>query len=74
MNGITVVLFLSEGRFHLEAEMISNLSLRELCYDLYGKILMDEWYNTKAIYMIRRGSIEAAISSNSRCALIQGGI
>jgi len=60
IKGETVMLFLADGRFHLEAAMISNPSLRALRYDPYGKTLTDQRYDTKAMKMIRRGAIAAA--------------
>ena len=55
MKGETAKVSLAKDQLCLEAEMISNPSLREMWYDLYGKTLSDEWYNTKAIKTIRRG-------------------
>ena len=65
MKGNTVILFLPDGQLHLEAEIISNLYLRVLRYDTYGKILKAERYNTKAMKTIHRGAIEAAGIPNS---------
>ena len=50
----TVILLLSKGRFHLEAEMISKTFLLELRYDSYGKTLPDDQYYTKSMNNIRR--------------------
>ena len=57
MKGDTVMLFLANGRFHIEAVMISNPYLRALWYDPYGKTLTDERYDTKAMKTIQRGDI-----------------
>ena len=61
----TVMLFLVSSQFHLDAAIIYNQYLRALRYNLYGNILTDERYNTKAMKMIRRGVIEAAGIPNS---------
>ena len=54
MKGQIFMLFIDNGLFHLEVEIISNLSLCELQYDPYGKTLTDKWYDTKAVNTIMR--------------------
>ena len=46
--------------------MIYNPYLRAMWYDLYGTTLTGDQYDTKSMKTIRRGSIEAAVSPNSR--------
>ena len=65
MKGDTSGLFLTDGRFHFEAEMISNPYLRPLHYDQYVNTLMDEQCDTKVMKMICRGGIEMVDSPNS---------
>ena len=55
-----VMLFVADGRFHLEAAMISNPTLRALRYDPYGKTLTDERYETDKMKAIRRRAMKAA--------------
>ena len=62
----TVMLFLVSSQFHLDAAIIYNPYLRALRYDMYGNILTDERYNTRAIKTIQRGDIEAFESPYSR--------
>jgi 2-(3-amino-3-carboxypropyl)histidine synthase len=52
-----VMLFLADGRFHLEAAMIQNPSLRALRYDPYSKTLTEERYETVKMKRIRREAI-----------------
>ena len=52
-----VMLFLADGRFHLEAAMIQNPSLRALRYDPYSKTLTEELYETVKMKRIRREAI-----------------
>ena len=59
------MLFLAKGWFRLDTSMISNPYLSAMWYDPYGKALMDEWCDTKAMKTIRRGGIEAASSPDS---------
>ena len=52
-----VMIFLADGRFHLEAAMISNPSLRALRYDPYSKTLTEERYEIVKMKKIRRAAI-----------------
>jgi len=52
-----VMIFLADGRFHLEAAMISNPSLRALRYDPYSKTLTEERYEIVKMKRIRRAAI-----------------
>lgn len=52
-----VMIFLADGRFHLEAAMISNPSLRALRYDPYSKTLTEERYEIVKMKKIRRDAI-----------------
>ncbi len=56
-----VMLFIADGRFHLEAAMIANPSLRALRYDPYAKSLTDERYETDKMKSIRRNAIQRAM-------------
>lgn len=40
-----VVIYIGDGRFHLEAAMIANPKLRAFRYDPYEKKLTEEFYN-----------------------------
>jgi len=52
-----VMLFIADGRFHLEAAMIANPTLRALRYDPYGKTLTLETYETGKMKAIRKNAI-----------------
>mmetsp|Transcript_2359 Transcript_2359/g.4334 ORF Transcript_2359/g.4334 Transcript_2359/m.4334 type:complete len:655 (-) Transcript_2359:1101-3065(-) len=54
-----VMIFLADGRFHLEAAMISNPSLRALRYDPYGKTLTEEKYEIVQMKRLRREAIRS---------------
>eukprot|EP00566_Odontella_aurita_P012473 CAMPEP_0113527196 /NCGR_PEP_ID=MMETSP0015_2-20120614/1162_1 /TAXON_ID=2838 /ORGANISM="Odontella" /LENGTH=478 /DNA_ID=CAMNT_0000425605 /DNA_START=8 /DNA_END=1444 /DNA_ORIENTATION=- /assembly_acc=CAM_ASM_000160 len=60
------MLFLADGRFHLEAAMISNPTLRALRYDPYSKTLTDERYETAKMKSIRRKAVDTARSPDAR--------
>lgn len=55
-----VMLFIADGRFHLEAAMIANPELRALRYDPYSKILTEESYEHDKMKAIRYQAIERA--------------
>lgn len=55
------MLFIADGRFHLEAAMIANPNLRALRYDPYSKTLTEERYETEKMKAIRRNAIRRAM-------------
>ncbi len=52
-----VMIFIADGRFHLEAAMISNPTLRALRYDPYSKTLTEEKYDMIHMKKLRREAI-----------------
>lgn len=56
-----VMLFIADGRFHLEAAMIANPTLRALRYDPYSKTLTEEYYTTEKMKSIRWNAIQRAM-------------
>jgi len=63
----SIMLFIADGRFHLEAAMIANPDLRALRYDPYSKVLTDERYETKKMLSLRKRAIQEAASDNVKC-------
>jgi len=61
-----VMLFIADGRFHLEAAMIANPTLRALRYDPYGKKLTEERYETEKMKTIRLTAIHRVANENSK--------
>ena len=61
-----VMLFIADGRFHLEAAMIANPSLRALRYDPYSKTLTDEKYETSKMKKIRYSAIQKAMEPSAQ--------
>ena len=55
-----VLVFVADGRFHLEAAMIANPQLAHYRYDPYGKVLTRERYAVEAMKGTRLAAIEAA--------------
>jgi 2-(3-amino-3-carboxypropyl)histidine synthase len=61
-----VMLFIADGRFHLEAAMIANPTLRALRYDPYSKTLTDERYETEKMKSIRHDALYKAIDPSAK--------
>ena len=54
------LLFVADGRFHLEALMIANPTLPAYRYDPYGRLLTREVYDQEGMRGARRAAVEAA--------------
>jgi len=47
------LVFVADGRFHLEAAMIQNPAVPAYRYDPYSKILSSEGYDTERLKAVR---------------------
>ncbi|XP_076670420.1 diphthamide biosynthesis 1 [Andrena cerasifolii] len=65
------VIYLGDGRFHLEAAMIANPKLRAFRYDPYEKKLTEEFYNHEEMLNTRLMAIQHA-EGTDRFGLILG--
>jgi len=54
------LIYLGDGRFHLESIMISNPLLPAYRYDPYSKVFSIEKYDTQQMHLIRREAAEKA--------------
>jgi 2-(3-amino-3-carboxypropyl)histidine synthase len=54
------LVFVADGRFHLEAIMMANPWLPAYRYDPYGRVLTSESYDHQGMKEARRGAIERA--------------
>jgi len=54
------IIYLGDGRFHLESIMIANPELPAYRYDPYSKILSQEYYDHDKMKRIRKSEIEKA--------------
>lgn len=61
-----VIVFLADGRFHLEALMIANPTIPAYRYDPYGRVLTLEKYDHQDMRKVRRSAIE-------RCKVLAAG-
>ena len=55
-----LILYLGDGRFHLESAMIHNPSIRAYRYDPYSRKLTREDYDHKEMHELRRDAISSA--------------
>lgn len=58
------IVYLGDGRFHLEAMMIANPSLPAYRYDPYSKVFSKETYDHSAMQSQRKRAIEVATRGN----------
>lgn len=64
VSDVDFLLFIGDGRFHLESAMLANPSLPAYMYDPYSKRLTVETYDHAAMRANRRRAIETARSAN----------
>jgi 2-(3-amino-3-carboxypropyl)histidine synthase len=57
---VDVIIFVSDGRFHLESFMIANPTVKAYRYDPYSRVLTHEKYDQKGMREARRKAIEEA--------------
>lgn len=60
-----VIIYLGDGRFHLEAAMIANPKVEAYKYDPYDKKLTREYYNHEEMQIVRKEAIEQAKTSGT---------
>ncbi|XP_035241594.1 2-(3-amino-3-carboxypropyl)histidine synthase subunit 1 [Anguilla anguilla] len=68
---VDALIYLGDGRFHLESIMIANPDIPAYRYDPYSKVFSREYYDHKAMREARQKSIERA-RSGQRWGLILG--
>lgn len=61
-SSVNRILFICDGRFHLEALMISNPKIEAYRYDPYSRKLTHESYNFEQMYQQRYDSIDQAVN------------
>ncbi len=57
------MIFVSDGRFHIESTMIKNPHLNFYQYNPYSKLMTEEVYKHEEMHTIRRGEVEKAKSA-----------
>jgi len=59
------IVFLADGRFHLEALMIANPDIPAYRYDPYARVLTKEEYDHEGMRSVRRSAVEKASTSTT---------
>uniref|UniRef100_A0A674D4Z6 2-(3-amino-3-carboxypropyl)histidine synthase subunit 1 n=1 Tax=Salmo trutta TaxID=8032 RepID=A0A674D4Z6_SALTR len=62
-RNLNAVIYLGDGRFHLESIMIANPEIHAYRYDPYSKIFSREYYDHEAMRSIRLQAIDKARSA-----------
>ncbi|KAL5102824.1 hypothetical protein TcWFU_002295 [Taenia crassiceps] len=63
VSGVDFIIFIGDGRFHLESAMLANPTLPAYMYDPYNKVLTLESYDHVSMRANRRHAIETARSA-----------
>ncbi|XP_070572752.1 2-(3-amino-3-carboxypropyl)histidine synthase subunit 1-like isoform X2 [Ptychodera flava] len=71
LQNVDVIIYIGDGRFHLESIMIANPEIPAYRYDPYSKVFSREYYETKEMHQVRRDAISRA-SKAKRFGLILG--
>ncbi|TRY93459.1 hypothetical protein DNTS_005319 [Danionella cerebrum] len=64
-KNVNAVIYLGDGRFHLESIMIANPEIPAFRYDPYSKVFSREYYDHEAMRATRLKTIERARSAQS---------
>ena len=59
------IVYLGDGRFHLESAMIANPSLAAYRYDPYSKVFSQEYYDHDLMKRNRKAAIETASGADT---------
>jgi len=65
MKGSHALIYLGDGRFHIESAMIANPSIKAYRYDPYSKVFSQEYYDHELMKKNRREAIRKAVDSDS---------
>ncbi|XP_044735339.1 2-(3-amino-3-carboxypropyl)histidine synthase subunit 1 [Chrysoperla carnea] len=65
VNCTDILIYLGDGRFHLEAAMIANPKLEAYRYDPYSKVFSREEYDHSSMRKVRSNAIEQAKSAKT---------
>nr|NVI70989.1 putative diphthamide biosynthesis protein 1 [Cucujiformia] len=57
-SATTIIIYLGDGRFHLEAMMIANPNIQAYKYDPYSKKFTEEFYDNDSMNSIRKSKVE----------------
>ncbi|XP_078536269.1 2-(3-amino-3-carboxypropyl)histidine synthase subunit 1 isoform X2 [Lissotriton helveticus] len=63
--GVDALIYLGDGRFHLESIMIANPAINAYRYDPYSKVFSREYYDHEAMRGARKDAIAAATTAKT---------
>ncbi|SCM11097.1 diphthamide biosynthesis protein 1, putative [Plasmodium chabaudi adami] len=69
-NNNVKIVFIADGRFHLESLMIHNPDFTFFRYNPFDKILSEEKYDYKLFYNIRKNEINKSKNCKSVCIIL----
>lgn len=64
VSSVDSIIYLGDGRFHLEAAMIANPNVKAFRYDPYDKKFTEEFYDHELMKNNRKAAIESAKSAH----------
>ncbi|TFL05891.1 diphthamide synthesis protein [Pterulicium gracile] len=73
LTDVDAIIYLGDGRFHLEAAMIANPTIPAFRYDPYSKKLTRERYNHEAMHSARFDAVQSARRTISSISAHSGG-
>ncbi|KAM9320295.1 2-(3-amino-3-carboxypropyl)histidine synthase subunit 1 [Gastrophryne carolinensis] len=62
---VDAVVYLGDGRFHLESAMIANPDVKAFRYDPYSKVFSREYYDHEAMLKNRSEAIKSAVGAKT---------
>lgn len=62
---VDAIIYLGDGRFHLESIMVANPEVQAYRYDPYSKVFSKEYYDHEAMQCIRKESIARAAKAQT---------
>ncbi|GLV44811.1 Diphthamide biosynthesis 1 [Carabus blaptoides fortunei] len=60
IENVDTIIYLGDGRFHLEAAMIANPQIRAFRYDPYDKKFSEEFYDHEVMRELRKTAVDSA--------------
>lgn len=63
VDAVDALVYVGDGRFHLESAMIHNPTLPAYRYDPYARVLSREYYDHTEMNALRRGAVAAAAAT-----------
>ncbi|KAK1444618.1 radical SAM 3-amino-3-carboxypropyl radical forming protein [Babesia gibsoni] len=69
-GGERIILFIADGRFHLESALIHNPGIKAYRFDPFNKTVSEESYDLETLHSTRRDAIKIAKGARSVCLVV----